>query len=501
MVKSSIPTRNGDRRHLLQQNLAWYARVAVPLDLQRLFRERPDARPAGIGKSEAVVALHTRDLREAQQRRWAAVTAIKQRFDELRTRYLSSHDDDGRRAFEQTLKRLQGEREDWNEDSFEDLRDRLSDASDDERYARREFNGGPGTPVFDAYAEFLRPGYADPTRYAPPVSEIAERYLKDRARDPDARVTDQTLNQEEAVLELFAAWHQSPLAKVTGAVATSFLDTIAGLDPLWARSPGKRSATLGALQARSLVAHEEGLSNRTINRYVSTMASFMDWASKRYPGVDKEAFAGHWRKASSHRKTGWLPMTDDEILAILDHVDQLPQDDPMFWLPRIGAYQGMRLNEVCSLKVHDVITRDGLTCFSITNAKTEAGDRVIPVHSRVLRSGLLAYLASMLPGGLLFPTLTPGGPDSKLSWRISPEFTRLRRRLGITRNRVSFHSLRKSMATKLERARVPENEAVQLLGHEKLSMSYRVYSLGVDLPRLKELVELVDYHRQGDEDD
>jgi hypothetical protein len=45
---------------------------------------------------------------------------------------------------------------------------------------------------------------------------------------------------------------------------------------------------------------------------------------------------------------------------------------------------------------------------------------------------------------LLFPSLTPGGPDSKLSWRTSPAFTRLRRQLGITRDRVSFHSLRKS---------------------------------------------------------
>jgi integrase len=250
---------------------------------------------------------------------------------------------------------------------------------------------------------------------------------------------------------------------------------------------------LAQLRARSLEAHEEGLSNRTLNRYVSSMASFLAWASDRYPSVHKDAFDGHWRKPSSSRKTGWLPMTDDEILTILGHCDQLPMDDPMFWLPRIGAYSGMRLNEICSLKVRDVIQRDGLTCFNITGAKTEAGDRVMPVHSQVLQSGFLAYLAGLPRDGLLFPTLTPGGPDSKLSWRISPEFTRLRRRLGITRDRVSFHSLRKSVGTKLEQARVPESEAVQLLGHEKLSMSYRVYSLGVDLKRLKEIVELVRY--------
>ncbi len=49
------------------------------------------------------------------------------------------------------------------------------------------------------------------------------------------------------------------------------------------------------------------------------------------------------------------------------------------------------------------------------------------------------------------------------------------------------------MATALERARVPENEAVQLLGHEKMSMSYSVYSLGLDLRGLQDVVQQVRY--------
>jgi integrase len=285
---------------------------------------------------------------------------------------------------------------------------------------------------------------------------------------------------------------------VTRQVAVQFLDVIAQLDPLWARSPAKRASTLDQLRARSVEAHEEGLSNRTLNRYISTMTSFLAWAADRYPGVTKDVFSGQWRKPSSTRKTGWLPMTDAEVLTIIDHTDQLPHDDPMFWLPRIGAYSGMRLNEVCSLRVSDVIRRDGVTCFNITGAKTEAGDRVVPVHSKLLQAGLLAYVEGLPRDGLLFPTLTPGGPDQKLSWRISPEFTRLRRRLGIDRDRVSFHSLRKSFTTKLERAHVPPTEAAQLLGHER-GFTFTTYSGGLRPRRLKELVELVEYHDHGDD--
>ena len=38
-----------------------------------------------------------------------------------------------------------------------------------------------------------------------------------------------------------------------------------------------------------------------------------------------------------------------------------------------------------------------------------------------------------------------------------------------------------------------ENEAVQILGHEKMSMSYSVYSIGLDLRGLKRVVEKIAY--------
>ena len=104
------------------------------------------------------------------------------------------------------------------------------------------------------------------------------------------------------------------------------------------------------------------------------------------------------------------------------------------------------------------------------------------------------YLIGHADDNQLFPGLKPGGPDKKLSWYISKAFTVHRRTLGLDRPGLAFHSLRKNVATALERARVPENEAVQLLGHEKMSMSYSVYSLGLDLHGLQDVVERVQYN-------
>ncbi len=42
-------------------------------------------------------------------------------------------------------------------------------------------------------------------------------------------------------------------------------------------------------------------------------------------------------------------------------------------------------------------------------------------------------------------------------------------------------------------AKFLENEAFQILGHEKLSMSYSVYSLGLDLKGRRDVVERISY--------
>jgi hypothetical protein len=56
-----------------------------------------------------------------------------------------------------------------------------------------------------------------------------------------------------------------------------------------------------------------------------------------------------------------------------------------------------------------------------------------------------------------------------------------------------MHSLRGNVATALENAGVPEGDAATLLGHEKATLSYGLYSSGLSLARLKEVVEAIRY--------
>ena len=65
--------------------------------------------------------------------------------------------------------------------------------------------------------------------------------------------------------------------------------------------------------------------------------------------------------------------------------------------------------------------------------------------------------------------------------------------MGVNSSRTVFHCFRKNAATALERARIPENEAVQILGHKKMTVSYGLYSGGLDFAGLKQVVEAIKY--------
>ena len=58
----------------------------------------------------------------------------------------------------------------------------------------------------------------------------------------------------------------------------------------------------------------------------------------------------------------------------------------MFWLPIIGLFTGMRIEEICQLHLEDIYPKDGIWIFDLfekrkdSHRKTPAGKRYIPLH-------------------------------------------------------------------------------------------------------------------------
>ena len=88
-----------------------------------------------------------------------------------------------------------------------------------------------------------------------------------------------------------------------------------------------------------------------------------------------------------------------------------------FWVPLIGLFHGMRLNEICQLQLDQIKTERGIWHFDVhasdggQRLKTSQSKRRIPLHPEILRIGFLNYLSKLRECGevQLFPELTLDG--------------------------------------------------------------------------------------------
>lgn len=154
----------------------------------------------------------------------------------------------------------------------------------------------------------------------------------------------------------------------------------------------------------------------------------------------------------------------------------------------LSAYTGARIEELCSLRIENVDLIKGT--FNFTDSKTEAGIRELPIHSAL--NPLVKKLKDETKDDFLISGL-PSDKYNKRSGVISKRFSILKTKLGFGKKIYTAHSFRSSLATMLENAGVAESVAADLLGHQKRTMTYGLYSGGTSLNIKREALEKVKY--------
>jgi integrase len=119
-----------------------------------------------------------------------------------------------------------------------------------------------------------------------------------------------------------------------------------------------------------------------------------------------------------------------------------------FWVPLISLFTGMRMEEICQLDVSDVAKRSGVDVIMVREGgdkslKSEAAERVIPIHPELRKIGFLKYVAAIRKAGetKLFPDLPPGRRGRRGD-KFSKWFGRFSDTVGVTDKSVTFHSFR-----------------------------------------------------------
>ena len=191
-------------------------------------------------------------------------------------------------------------------------------------------------------------------------------------------------------------------------------------------------------------------------------------------------------KSSGSSKGGdrWIPFEPAEVVALLNAATD-KDDHQLADLIRLGMYSGARIEELCSLKADDCTN----AVLKITDSKTEAGIREVPVHSMLV--DVVKRLKEASTDGYLISGLSFNKYDDR-SNAIGKRFGRLKKSLSFPDKKV-FHSIRKTLVTLLENAGISENLAADIVGHEKPRITYGLYSGGATLAVKKEALERVAY--------
>lgn len=157
---------------------------------------------------------------------------------------------------------------------------------------------------------------------------------------------------------------------------------------------------------REVLEDQVELSNNSIRHHFKVVAAMFNWAKDEkkatidnptkglMPPEDepkRDAFTAEELKTlfRSPMYTGHSSITRRDVtgLAVVK--------DFKYWFPLIGLHTGMRVEEIAKLRTEDVRQEDGVWCFDIKKAKTKAGERLVPIHPRLIALGFLSHVKSV----------------------------------------------------------------------------------------------------------
>ena len=170
----------------------------------------------------------------------------------------------------------------------------------------------------------------------------------------------------------------------------------------------------------------ERLSPKTQRGYLIALSQIFNWAVDQW-FMEKNPASGLAEKNLKIKRTFMQsPFTIDQLQAVFasplftgcandgrgfnrpgPHIIRRAR----FWVPLIALWTGMRLTEICQLETEDIQAKSDVDCIVVSSLskqgrnrtrksiKTEAGERLIPIHPELKRLGFLDYVKKMRDHG------------------------------------------------------------------------------------------------------
>ena len=243
------------------------------------------------------------------------------------------------------------------------------------------------------------------------------------------------------------------------------------------------------------IAKKGKLSASSVTRIIGSSKNFFKYLQfiKEIPQTEPNPFvvpvefkiSNKPNSKSVNKTQSWLPFSPKEIVSL--YKIALDENQMLADLILIAMYTGARIEEICSLLCKDVDLKE--ESITIVDAKTEAGERTIPIHPYI--KDRIEKLIEDSTDDYLLSDLTKNKYGDRAN-ALGQRFGRLKTRQKFS-SRYVFHSIRKTFTTMLENAGVGENLAADIVGHEKPRITYGLYSGGASLEVMRGAIMKIAY--------
>ena len=229
------------------------------------------------------------------------------------------------------------------------------------------------------------------------------------------------------------------------------------------------------------------LGTTSINNYIQCVSTLYSWAAKELDYQGKNHFKGRTKRVSGKSKsderhpfsrvqlakffTSPLYTGCQSLSSSYKKGENIYIDSSKYWVPLIGFYTGMRLQEILQLYVEDVYQANGVWVLDLnTNhddkkLKTDQSKRVIPIHDDLVTAGLIEFRNRQEENERqrLFPDAALSG-DGTYSSNFSKWFSRYLKKIDIKTDKTSFHSFRHNIKDFFRAAEISDELSEHYLG-------------------------------------
>lgn len=404
----------------------YWLRKRVPDDLQKL-----------VGKREEKQSLGTRDPAEAKRKHLAALTAVEERWANLKVgpRKLTEREahELAQAQHDEWLALYRDEPSDnpwimaWGQHCFTSLQ--YSGAPDDSNARRRYYSdlheinrleqrcldrADRGLRELGLLVdEGSRQLYAEAIAYA--YQRASRRLLEWRLGnlDDDWPIRSPTPSGTA----------QSNSTAAQTSLSVPFDDLVKG----WAAEKKPAAKTLYAWKAvieklKKAIGHDDaarltpdemiswktslieaGFQPKTIrDAHLVPVRAILQWAvdNRKLPSNPAERITMDVKKKAANSRRGY---TEPEAKIVLKAA-AAEKDAVKRWVPWLCAYSGARVAEICQLRREDIVEIDRIWCFKIDpqagSIKTVGSERAVPLHPALIEAKFLDFVRKVKKGPL-----------------------------------------------------------------------------------------------------